>query len=132
MFLSFVSFFKAIFEKITIWGLSNAVLKFMYLICWNTKMPFIKKVIIFQLKLCIVLMLNFVAKLLDLLDQSHYLWYIHLYVIEIWFRFMQFWNFFSIFIETHLGKIFSTNVLHIPYYKSFKTCFVQVFLLVLH
>jgi uncharacterized membrane protein YwzB len=46
-------------------------------------MPFIKKIIIFQLKLCIVLVLNVVAKFLDLLDQSHYLWYIRLYVIEI-------------------------------------------------
>jgi hypothetical protein len=38
---------------------------------------FYKTIPIFQLKLCIVLVLNFISKLLDLLDQSHYLWYIH-------------------------------------------------------
>lgn len=106
MFLSFVSFFEAICEKITIWGLSNVFLKFMYLIFWNTKIPFIKKNYIFQLKLGIVLVLNFIAKLLDLLNKSHYLWYIHLYVIEIWFRFMQFWISFLFFIELILIKSF--------------------------
>jgi len=130
MFLSFVSFFEAICEKITIWGLSNVFLKFMYLIFWNTKIPFIKKNYIFQFKLGIVLVLNFIAKLLDLLNKSHYLWYIHLYVIEIWFRFMQFWISFLFFIETHFDKKISTNVFHIPCYKSFKTFLVQIFLLV--
>jgi hypothetical protein len=58
-------------------------LKFIHFICWKTKIPFIKKNLIFQLKLCIVLVLNFIAKLLDLLDQSYYLWYIHFYGLEI-------------------------------------------------
>ncbi len=99
--------------------------KFMYLICWNTKITFIKRKIIFKLKLCIVLVLFFFAKLLDLLDQSHYLWYIHLYVIEIWFKFMQFWTSFLflfklISIKSFLQMFFTLHVTKVSRFVLFK------------
>ncbi len=96
MFLSFVSFLLGIFKKITIWRFSSLFLEVLYLVCWNIEVFFIKQFLVSKPKLFIILLQNFVAKLLDLFDHYHYLplFVAHTFAIKIGLRFMQIWNFF--------------------------------------
>ncbi len=86
-------------------------LELLYLVCWNTKVFFVKQFLVFKPKLCIILLQNFVVKFLNIFYHYHDLplFVAHIFAIKIGLRFMQ----VGIFFLSTVRKLISIKNIYI-------------------